>query len=54
MRFILGVVIGVAIGATVGLIIAPQSGKSTREALARRVRHNADGVEEQLEAVAHE
>ena len=53
MRFILGVIIGAALGATVGLIIAPQSGKSTREALARRVRQNADGAEEPL-AVAHE
>ena len=52
MRFILGVVIGAAIGATVGLIVAPQSGRSTREALARRVRHNSDDGAEALAAVS--
>jgi gas vesicle protein len=54
MRFILGVVIGAAIGATVGLIVAPQSGRSTREALARRVRQNSDDGAEALAAVTSE
>jgi YtxH-like protein len=51
MRFILGVVIGAAIGATVGLIVAPQSGRSTREALARRVRQNSDDGAEALATI---
>ena len=42
MRFILGVVIGGAVGAALGLIVAPQSGRETREALTKRVRAAAE------------
>jgi gas vesicle protein len=38
MRFILGLVLGLALGAAVGLIMAPQSGRETREALRQRVK----------------
>lgn len=41
MRFILGVLIGGAVGAALGLIVAPQSGRETREALTNRVRSAA-------------
>jgi gas vesicle protein len=48
MRFILGILIGAGIGAALGLIIAPQSGRETREALSKRVRaaaeHANDGI----------
>lgn len=49
MRFILGVLIGGAIGAALGLIIAPQSGRETREALSKRVRAAADEARQQAE-----
>lgn len=49
MRFILGVVIGATVGAALGLIAAPQSGKETRDALATRIRKNADTSIEGLE-----
>jgi gas vesicle protein len=49
MRFILGVLIGGALGAALGLIIAPQSGRETREALGKRVRASADGVRQSAE-----
>ncbi len=49
MRFILGVLIGGAIGAALGLIIAPQSGRETREALSKRVRTAADEARQQAE-----
>ncbi len=38
MRFVLGLIIGLALGAAVGLIMAPQSGRETREALRQRVK----------------
>ena len=38
MRFILGVLIGIAAGAVLGLIMAPQSGKETRESLRKRMQ----------------
>jgi gas vesicle protein len=49
VRFILGVLIGGAIGAALGLIIAPQSGRETREALGRRVRTAADEARQQAQ-----
>ncbi len=42
MRFILGVLIGGAVGAALGLIVAPQSGRETRDALTKRVRVAAE------------
>lgn len=48
MRFILGILIGIAAGAALGLVVAPQSGKETREALGKRVRR----AEEDLPEVA--
>ncbi|HVP04325.1 MAG TPA: YtxH domain-containing protein [Dehalococcoidia bacterium] len=47
MRFIIGLLLGIAAGAALGLIMAPQSGKETRESLRKRVQSNTtDGVEE--------
>lgn len=43
MRFLLGLVMGLALGAAAGLIVAPQSGRETREALRQRVRKGAAG-----------
>ncbi len=42
MRFVLGLIIGLALGAAAGLIIAPQSGRETREALRQRVTKRPD------------
>lgn len=50
MRFIIGIVLGIAAGAIVGVIVAPQSGKETREALQRRVNRAADGGQETVGA----
>jgi len=46
MRFILGVLIGIAAGAALGLIMAPQSGKETRETLRKRMQPAADDAQE--------
>ena len=46
MRFILGLIIGIAAGAAVGLIVAPQSGKATREALSTRMQRDGQETEE--------
>ena len=46
MRFILGILIGIVAGAVFGLVIAPQSGKETREALGKRVRRAEDEATE--------
>jgi gas vesicle protein len=46
MRFILGIIIGIAAGAALGLIIAPRSGRETREALRNRVRANTEEAPE--------
>jgi gas vesicle protein len=46
MRFILGLIIGIAVGAAVGLIVAPQSGKATREALSTRMQRDGQETEE--------
>jgi gas vesicle protein len=46
MRFIIGVLLGIVAGAVVGLIIAPQSGKETRESLRKRMQTPSDEVEE--------
>jgi gas vesicle protein len=46
MRFILGVLIGIAAGAVVGLIMAPQSGKETRESLRKRMHAAEEEMEE--------
>jgi len=47
MRFIIGVLLGIAAGAAVGLIMAPQSGKETRESLRKRMQQaTPDEVEE--------
>lgn len=47
MRFILGILIGGAVGAALGLIVAPQSGRETREALSKRVREAANEARQQ-------
>jgi gas vesicle protein len=54
MRFIFGILLGIAAGAALGLIMAPQSGKETRESLRKRMQHPADEIEEVAEAVAVE
>jgi gas vesicle protein len=38
MRFLLGIILGIAAGAAIGLIVAPKSGRETRDALRRRVQ----------------
>jgi gas vesicle protein len=50
MRFILGIIIGIAAGAALGLIIAPQSGRETRDALRKRM-NAADEAAEPASAV---
>ncbi len=50
MRFILGIIIGIAAGAALGLIIAPQSGRETRDALRKRM-NTADQAAERVPAV---
>ena len=50
MRFILGILIGIGVGAAIGLIMAPQSGRQTREALQQRVRGNGDETSSGLPA----
>ena len=57
MRFILGILVGAGVGAALGLIVAPQSGRETREALTKRVRAAAEearhrGAEAEAEAEA--
>jgi gas vesicle protein len=54
MRFIIGILLGIAAGAAVGLIMAPQSGKETRESLRKRMQAPADEIEEAAEAVTVE
>jgi gas vesicle protein len=49
MRFILGIIIGIAAGAALGLIIAPRSGRETRDALRKRM-NTADEVAEPVSA----
>lgn len=49
MRFILGIIIGIAAGAALGLIIAPQSGRETRDALRKRM-NTADEAAEPVSA----
>jgi gas vesicle protein len=51
MRFILGVIIGAAVGVALGLIVAPQSGKETRDALSRRIRPVADETGEEIDEI---
>lgn len=45
MRFILGIILGIVGGAVLGLVIAPKSGRETREALRNRVRSTAEEAE---------
>ena len=54
MRFIIGILLGIAAGAAIGLIMAPQSGKETRESLRKRMQAPADEIEEVAEAVTVE
>jgi gas vesicle protein len=49
MRFILGIIIGIAVGAALGLIIAPRSGRETRDALRKRM-NTADEAPEPVPA----
>jgi gas vesicle protein len=51
MRFIFGILLGIAAGAALGLIMAPQSGKETREQLRKRMQSDAHEAEELAEAV---
>lgn len=47
MRFIIGLLLGIAAGAALGLVLAPQSGRETRDSLRKRVQQpSEDGVEE--------
>ena len=46
MRFILGIILGIAAGAALGLVIAPKSGRETREALRKRVQSTAEEAPE--------
>jgi len=46
MRFLLGLLFGVGLGAALGLLIAPQSGTETRQALQKRIRHAAEEAEQ--------
>jgi gas vesicle protein len=48
MRFILGIILGIAAGAALGLVIAPKSGRETREAIRKRVQSTADEAQEAL------
>jgi gas vesicle protein len=49
LRFILGILIGAGVGAALGLIVAPQSGRETRDALSKRVRAAADEARQSAE-----
>jgi len=42
MRFILGLLLGIMLGASLGLLLAPQPGNQTREALRGRLRRKAE------------
>jgi len=46
MRFIIGLLLGIAAGAALGLVIAPQSGRETRESIRKRVQSTTEDVEE--------
>jgi gas vesicle protein len=48
MRFILGILLGIAGGAVLGLVIAPRSGRETREALRKRVQSTSEEAPEAL------
>lgn len=54
MRFIIGILLGIGAGAAIGLIMAPQSGRETRESLRKRMQPPADEIEEVAEAVTAE
>lgn len=49
MRFIIGLLLGIAAGAALGLIMAPQSGKETRETLRKRVQQSTSMDEHEIE-----
>jgi gas vesicle protein len=49
MRFILGIILGIAAGAALGLIIAPKSGRETREAIRKRVQPIPEEAPEALQ-----
>jgi gas vesicle protein len=51
MRFIIGIILGIIGGAALGLVIAPRSGRETREALRRRMQ-TADEAQEAVATTA--
>lgn len=48
MRFVLGLLLGIMLGASVGLLLAPQPGSQTRQALRERLRRGSAGAEEEI------
>jgi gas vesicle protein len=54
VSFVSGLFLGAAIGASVALLLAPQSGRRTRRALARSVEDVTDTAVERWEDVADE
>lgn len=54
VSFVSGLFLGAAIGAGVALLLAPQSGRRTRRALARSVEDVADSAAERWEDMADE
>lgn len=48
MRFILGLLVGIMLGASLGLLLAPQPGTQTRQALRERLRRGSAGQEEEI------
>lgn len=49
MRFILGILLGIAGGAILGLVIAPKSGRETRDAIRKRVQSTAEEAPEAVQ-----
>ena len=55
MKFILGLLVGFGLGVAVGLVLAPQSGESTRAQLGEQgvmLRDRSTGLSEELRARA--
>ncbi|MCX6808084.1 MAG: YtxH domain-containing protein [Candidatus Berkelbacteria bacterium] len=48
-KFFLGVVFGALAGAAAGLLLAPQSGKETREVLGKKVKEYTKDCKEMVE-----
>ena len=54
VSFVSGLFLGAAIGASVALLLAPQSGRRTRRALARSMEDMTDSAAERWEDMADE